>query len=630
MDPMQDRWARFGVFEADLREGTLTKSGRSVPIQEQPFRVLVRLLRQPETLVTREEVREAVWPGDMTVDFERGLNTAVNKLRTALADSADSPRFVETVPRRGYRFLQPVEWHGDGAETPRKTPPRRFARATSSGRWLAAGFALVLLVGVGLWTLSRIETTSADAAGDPRLMLAVLPFEDLSGSAGQEYLSAGLTEEMISRLGGIAPSQLGVLARSTVMAYRDRKRPIRDLGAEFGADYVLEGSVRRDGDHIRITAQLVSVDDETHLWTETYDSGLGDVLSTQGRIASRISNSLALDVLPVTAASPPIDPEVYEAYLKGLHYRDMLTEDGYRKATTEFSRALELDPDFAPALASMSACYCLLSGHGLEIDLPADLMTRTRELATKALALDPNLAEAHGTLGMALLKYDWDWPAAERELRLATEINPSDPMAAVWYSFYLSSQGRHADAIEQSEKARRSDPISRITTSNLAWQYYEARRYEEAIAAFDAALALFPTLWVGNWGRGLTRLRLGNVEGAMSDLVRAVALSNGSPHALGALSYAHAVIGDEARSTELLDVLVDRAQGEYVPPAIFVPIHAELGHLDRAFESLQKAYEMRSRSIVWINVSHDFDALRSDPRFHAIVRKMGLPDRGDL
>jgi TolB-like protein len=565
----------------------------------------------------------------MTVDFERGLNTAINKLRAALGDAADSPRFIETVPRKGFRFLDSIEWIAEGVEDPSVHAPRE-ASAQPRSWWPAAAGLVVLLLAAAIATFTRPDPTTLDTTAAPRVVLAILPFEDLSGTPGQAYLSAGLTEEMISRLGGLAPAQLGVLARSSVTAYEQRSRPIHHLGVDFGVDYVLEGSVRRVGERIRITAQLVSVGDEMHLWAETYESGLGDLLSSQRRISNRIAETLALDVLQVPGATSSLDPAVYEAYLKGIHHRDQLTEDGYRRATAEFERALALDPEYAPALASMSACYCLLSGHGLETDEPEILMTRTRELAEQALALDGNLAEAHGTLGMALLKYDWDWEGAERELELATELNPSNPIAAVWYSFYLSSQGRHEEAIAESKRAQASDPISRVTTGNLAWQYYEARRYDEAIQGFDEALTLFPDLWVGHWGGGLARLQKGDESRAIADLEHAVDRSNRSSQALGALAYAYAFVGDTEQSQSLLEELVDRASERYVPPALFVPIHAELGDIDLAFEALEEAFDMRSRSIVWINSSHDFDRLRGDARFDDVVRRMGLAPRDDL
>jgi len=619
------RSARFGVFAADLRERTLTKSGRSVAIQDQPFRLLAVLLRQPGLLVTREEVRKAVWPDGTTVDFERGLNTALNKLRTALGDSADSPRFVETVPRRGYRFLAPVEWLSEETDEPQR--PAGSARVSALPRWLAASLVSVLIVGAGVAALSHLGLSRS--ARPSKLMLAILPFTDLSSSPGQEYFSTGLTDEMISRLGGMSPSQLGVIARSTVMGYRTRERPVGEMVEELGVDYFLEGSVRRAGDRVRITAQLIRVDDETALWAETYESTLHDVLATQRQVAERIADSLAVDVLHVSERDRSVDPEAHDAYLKGLHYRDMLTEAGYRKAIEQFDRAISIDPGFAPAYAAMSACYCLLAGHGLEVDEPSVLMERTRQLATQALALDENLAEAHGTLGMAYLKYQWDWSAAERELRRAAEINPSDPMASTWYSFYLSSQGRHDEAIAQAERARRSDPVARISNVNLGWQYYEARQYGAAIRAFEETLALFPDFWIAYWGKGVSLLGTDQGEEALRYLQRAVDLSEESSAALGALSLAYATLSNTDRSLEILDRLLTRTKTGYVPPGIFVPIYAKLGDLDRAFGWLEKAYEVRSRSLVWIKVSHDFDALRGDPRYHEIVRRMGLQEAPD-
>ena len=560
----------FGSFEVDMREHRLTRLGHSVAIQEQPFRVLTLLLERRGELVTREEMREAIWPDGTTVDFERGLNTAVNKLRAALRDDAGAPAFIETLPRLGYRFLAPPDVPGPDAE------PAPMAAGSGRRRAVVAAAVLGLAVVVLAIAASRWIDGSGGEVAARRSSLAVLPFVDLSGDPQNKFFSAGLTEEMTSRLGRLAPAELGVIARTTMMGYEGTLRPLTEIAEELGVDYILEGSVRRTSDRVRITAQLIQASDQTHLWSEDYDSSVRDILSVQAEVAGRIAKSLAVEVLSETQGSTVVDPVAYAAYLKGLHFRDMLTEDGYRKAIESFEQALSRDPDFAPAYAAMSGCYCLLAGHGLEVAEPSTLMPLTRKFAERALALDSTLSNAQGALGMAYFKHEWDWARAADVLRRATEMNPSDPMARIWYSFYLGSQGRHEEASVQIDEAKRSDPFSRPVNANWGWQRYEARRYEEAAANFSEALELFPGFWIAHWGRGLSRLQLGHAGPALDDLRIAVELSNRNPAALGALGFAHAKLGahDEARG--ILNSLLARSREQYVPAVTFVGISMTL------------------------------------------------------
>lgn len=631
----EPRRLRFGIFEADLREHVLTRSGHRVGIQDQPFRLLALLLERPGELVTRDEIRHAIWPDGTAVDFERGVNTAVNKLRGALRDTADSPKFIATEPRRGYRFVAPVEIVEGDAKGEGTAVPAELASAqpADSGHrrsaLVVASMLVVVAVVLAFWVSrqSDLPASGSSQASDARVArprLAVLPFENLSGNEEQDFFSVGLTEEMTSRLGRLAPGKLGVIARTTMMGYQNTQRPIEEIAAELDVDYVLEGSVRRSGDRARITAQLIRATDQTHLWSADYDSNIEDILSVQAEVARRVAASLAVEVLPTPEAGTSVDPDAYDAYLRGLHFRDMLTEAGYRKAIQSFELALSLDPDFAPAYAAMSACFCLLAGHGLEVADPETLMPRTREFATRALELDGTLADAQGALGMAYFKHEWDWDRAEAALSRATEMNPSDPMARIWYAFYLASQRRHDESVFQVDEAKRADPFSRVVNVNWAWQRYEARRYQDSADKFDETLELFPGFWVAHWGRGLSLLQLGDGEAALDDLGRAVEISEGSAVALGALAFAHATLGNSSEARRILRTLLDRSREGYVPSVTFVGIYGALGELDAAFEWLERAHAERSRSMAWIQVAHEFDPLREDPRFAVMLARMDL------
>ena len=654
---------RFGLYELDYREEQLYKEGRKVSLQDQPFRLLCVFVQRPGDLIKRQELSEVLWPDGAFADSDRGLNTAVNKLRIALGDTAENPRFLETVPRRGYRFIAPTEIvdpdpptenadelesgvnerptsdepDGDGIPVVATKPVSRLTEPSLRkikfhrlSTWAVILVPVFLLVGIyAISTLSTFDP-SVDSTDEQsqKVMLAVIPLENLSGDSDQEYFSDGLTQELNTRLGSLAPDELGVIARTTMKQYKDTEMPISQIGAELRVDYILEGSVRREGERLRISVDLVGTGDQSQLWSETYVCKSRDVLLTQIEVTRQIARSLSLEVLPETGPKEKlvVDPRAHDSWLKGQHFRDMLSEEGYSKGIQLFDQAIEYDPDFAPSYASRASCFCLLSGHGLEVDRPSVLMTNARAMAERAIELDENLAEAHGVLGMVKLKYDWDWAAADQEFQQAIRLNPNDPMARIWYAFYLSSQGHHDDAIAEVKIARRLDPFSRIANLNVAWQYYMARRYDQAINEFDNTLELFPRMWTAHWGRGLSYCQRGMRDQATSDLERAVELSGASNAALGALGLGQAMLGETKAADQTLAQLIARSKQQYLPPVTISAIHAAKGDLENAFRWLEKAYEVRCRSLAWLAVGHEFDPMREDPRYQDMLRRMGLEE----
>lgn len=506
-----------------------------------------------------------------------------------------------------------------------------FARPLPAAITLACFvvLTLALLAGRPAWfSLTRQPRLRVNEPGTGEVRLAVLPFRNLGGDRGKEYFSDGLTEEIIARLGKLSPGKLRVIAPTTAMRYKRAAKSVDTIGNELGVDYVLEGSVRHGEDRIRITAQLVRVANQIQLWSESYEFKLQDVLATQTEMSLRVARSLAVEVLPSAREqrgnSAVVNAEAYDAYLKGRYFRDMASQDGFRKSIQYFKQAIGHDPQFAPAYAGIAGCYCLLSGHGLEVDTPKSLMTAAREMAERAVALDPYLAEAHGVLGMYHLKYAWDWTAAEKSLRRAIELDPNDSMIRIWYSFYLSSQARHQEASTHAKIARDLDRFSRTANVNVAFQHYEARQYDQALREFTGTLEMFPGFWGAYWGRGLVYLQKKDKERSLADLNRAVEMSNGNASALGSLGYAYARFGQFKKTEAILRDLLARASQTYVPAVTIMAIHAARGDINEALVWIKRAYEQRSRAMVWIKVAHEFDALRETPQYRNLIARMGL------
>ena len=392
------RWARglVGSFASAISSSTRRKrsSARvagSFRIQDQSLRLLALLVERPRALVTRDELRKELWLDGECVDFDRGINSAVNRLRRVLGDLSESPVFVETVPRRGYRFVAPIEEvpgpEPAAVENPLFSGPSALARRSVSRKALA--LSALSVIAVFSATLFLLRDRPAHGSSKSKVVLAVLPFADVSADP-EPHLGDGLTEEVIGRLGGLAPETLGVIARTTVMTYKSEPKTIEVIGRELNVDYVLEGSVRRDDDDVTIMVRLIEVEGQTQLWTDSYEVAFGEVRSAQIDVVQSL-NRLLLGESSVAASDltlPPINPRAYDAYLKGIYFRDMLTEEGFLNGIDRFEESISYEPEFAPAYAGMAACYCLLSGQGLEVDQPDVLMSKARSMAERALRLD--------------------------------------------------------------------------------------------------------------------------------------------------------------------------------------------------------------------------------------------------
>jgi TolB-like protein/DNA-binding winged helix-turn-helix (wHTH) protein len=422
---------RFGAFELDLRAGELRKQGLKVKLQERPLQILALLLENPGELVTREELRRHLWAADTFVDFDHSVNTAINKLRDALGDSAENPRFIETLPRHGYRFIGAVD---SGAEVRNgresAMPPVRRERR----RWLAVGAVAAIVVFGALFALNvgglrgRLLSSVGASHGVPLPKIesiAVLPFENLSGDPQQEYFADGMTEELITELGKIGG--LRVISRTSVMRYKGTKKPLPEIGRELNVDAIVEGTVRNSGGRVRITTNLLYAPTDRHLWAATYERDLRDVLSLQDEVARAVAGQIRIKVTPQEnarlAATRPINPEAHRLCLLGRFYWNKRNEEGLKKANEQFQRAIEVDPTYAPAYAGLADSYLQLANNGLRP--PNETMPKAKAAAQKALEIDPSLAQAHTSLAEVYKDYDWNWAASERDFQRAIQLNPN-------------------------------------------------------------------------------------------------------------------------------------------------------------------------------------------------------------
>jgi TolB-like protein/DNA-binding winged helix-turn-helix (wHTH) protein len=627
------RSLRFSVFELDLATLELRRSGRRVHLQQQPAKVLSLLARRPGELVTREEIQREVWASDTFVDFEQGLNFCVRQIRTVLGDSAGAPRFVETLPRRGYRFIAPVEaLHDPGAALARSkesaplaaSAPGAATNRTAMGRLLVAlaVAAVVVLDAPAAWRAGRSASSRSQPGRKPAL--AVLPFDNLSQDAAYDYLADGLTEETITQVARAAPERLGVIARTTSMRFRGASKSVLEVGRELGVDYVLEGSIRRAGDRLRVTAQLIQAKDETHLWAESYERDLRDVLGVQNEVASRVTGALLDKLLSGIAASGArartTSAEAYDAYLKGRYHLAKGSEESLRGAIGFFQEAATLDPRFALAHASLAEAWIDL-GDGLFV--PAqEAYPRARAAATTALSLDPGLAEAWTLLGVVKTYYDWDLVAGPQALDKAVALNPADSRAHHYRADYLSALGRHEEGIAATRRAQALDPLSRPVNEDIGWYYFFARRFREAAVQFRRTAELEPSDSGPHLYAAYAFAALGEWKEALAE-ARQVVLATGYDAASADRLLAPG--GRKAYDAFLrAAVACHREQTTAVRPYSFAML-ADLGDREAALRDLQRAREARWRYLL-VEVGGDprLDPLRSDPRFRALERDLGL------
>jgi TolB-like protein/DNA-binding winged helix-turn-helix (wHTH) protein/Flp pilus assembly protein TadD len=628
---------RFGVFEVDLRAGELRKHGVRLRVQEQPFQVLAMLLERPGQTVTREELRNRLWTAETFVDFDHGVNKAVNRIRDLLGDSATSPRFVETVPRRGYRFiaevavvegaqiarpdartgdLVPVEDAPVAPVSARPSPGRlrRWYPRTISG--VALALASIVIV---VWAVqSRVPRPA------PIRSLAVLPLENLSGDTSQEYFADGMTDELIATLGQI--SALRVISRTSVMPYKRARKPLSQIARELNVDAVIEGTVLRSGGQVRITAQLIEARGDTHVWSETYDGDLRDTLTLQNNVARAIAEHIRVTLNPQEQATlkqaKVVDPQAYEAYLKGRYFWNKRTGDDLQKAVEYFRLAIERDPNYAQAYSGLADTYALLGDWEYGVLAPREALPQAKAAAVKALQLDNTLGEAHTSLAFCLDVFDWDLASADREFRRAIELNPGYATAHHWYAWHLSLLGRNDDAIAEMKKALNLDPVSLIINADLAELLLIAHFTDESIQQSRKTIEMDAHFPLAHDQLAVAYLQRNRIDEAVSELQRAVQLSTGSPTCTANLARAFAVSGRRTEAIQLLGDLKKRSRVSYSNASEIAVVYAALGDNDQAMTWLEKGYEERFNPSVLLRPG--FDPLRADARFQDLERRVGL------
>jgi len=599
---------RFEAFSLDVRTGELTSAGTRIPLREQSLQLLLSLLEKPGELVTREELTGRLWPPGTFVDSDRGLNKAIKHLREALGDSAEQPHFIETFPRRGYRLRVPVT-HDDQAKEEfhsGNTPRRSQVRP-----WIAVLVAAVIGVGIvisvsvlGAWNWRTTRTQPL-----PRISaLAVIPLENLSHDPEQEYFADGMTDELITNLANM--SQARVVSRTSVMHYKGSRKTLKEIAQELNVDAVVEGTVQRSGNRVRITAQLIQASTDSHLWAESYEQDLSGILDLQRNVATDIARKVNIIVRPLRSARP-VDPAAYVAYLKGRYEFYRYTREGWQKSIEYFNEAIQDDPGFAQAHAGLAASY--LAGVGWEA-LPPEELPKGAAEAKRALDLDDQLPSAHFVMGVAFTGR-WQWQDAEREFQRGLELDANDALGRQWYSNYLVTMGRFQEAIHQQELARAADPFSPLINANLAKAYYYSRQFDRAIAQAQETLKLEP-----RYHAAFMFLERAYRHKGMPDLAVNARLDSASPEEAERIKLAYQRSG-------LPGVLRAEAEAYQRSGAIFeaARCYVQAGEKSVAFTLLEDYYKRHYPGLSRLKVDPDFDPVRSDPRFLDLLRRVGLP-----
>ena len=626
---MHAQRVRFGAFEADLRSGELRKHGMKIKLQDQPFQILAMLLECPGEIVPREELRHKLWPADTFVDFDVGLNTAIKRLRDALGDSAESPRYVETLPRRGYRFVAAVERIEDLTIHSERAPGRRMkalAVLQPGKPWIAGGMLaalLVLFVGFNIGGLrQRFLRTSAATKVQS---IAVLPLENLSGDPAQEYFADGITEALITDLGKIG--QLRVISRTSVMRYKDTKKSLQEIARELQVDALVEGTVARSGDRVRITANLVQASPEKHLWADSFERELRDVLALQDDVSRAIANGIRVKLTQQEqarlASAHPVNPEAYEAYLVGRYFYDKLWPGG-PKASEYFELAIEKDPAWALPYSGLADSYLTA---GVNTAIPNESCRKAKAVALEAVKRDDEAAETHGILADVEFWCDWDWVGAEREIRQAIELNPNFAGAHSSHGRYLLIMGRTDEGLAETKRAVELDPLSFGIRWNRWLLLYMLGQYDGASEQCRKIQELNPNHPNGHMYCGDVEVQKGNLAEAIRELQEAVSLSEGRlPRPVAHLAYAYALAGRRSDAQNLLAKLLTMSNPVgYLPPVLVARVYAGLGQKQDAFAWLEKAYQARGMDLLELKYDPRFASLRSDPRFADLVRRIGLP-----
>ncbi len=655
-------------FELDLRPRRLRRGGRVLKLERIPLDILLLLLEHPGEIVTREEIVARVWGADVFLDTDNSIRGAIRKVRQVLKDDPETPRFIQTVTGRGYRFIAPVASLEEGF---RAEPPKPEASALPTSqqilvsesdssmqslsvvaegqeeiagqlpdtegalgqghrrahRWLVIGLAALAIASLlALLPVWRLRSPSSLRKGSQhKTVLAVLPFDNLNQDPDQEFFSEGLTEEMIAQIGKLNRDRLTVIARGSVAKYKGSKLTPKEIGGELNADYLVQGSVRRWSDRVRITVQLIEANSQTDIWAESYDRELKDVLAVQDsivrNIATEIHIALTEEQKTRLANSRQTVAEAYVAYLKGRYYWNRRTGDSIQKAERYFQQAIDLDSTYAEAYSGLADCNSGLAWHGYKA--PADALPKAYLAARKAIEIDPQSAEAHASLGL-VLSHRWDWAGAEAEFRRALELDPQYANAHHWYGDYLSIRGRHDEALLEARRALELDPLNLMISTWVGLRYYMAHNYSAAIEHNRDSVELDPNFAAAHLLLGQDYVQAGLHSQAVDELKKAARLSGDSPLYTAQVAVAFAVAGRNREALRIAHELEANSRNRYVSPYGLAQIYASLNRDQDTFKWLQAAYDDGAVWMGYLAVDPIFDRYRSDARFQELLRRVGL------
>ncbi len=596
---------RFGSFEVNPRTGELRKQGIRIKLHEKPFQLLLALIERPGEIVTRKELQDRLWPQDTFGEFENGLNNAISRLREALGDTAETPRFIETLPRRGYRLIPEVS---------QSLPP---SKAAHSRPWLLV-FGIVLGVSLAIGAVYRFVSIRKPAIRS----LAVLPFRNLGTGTADDYLAGGMTDAVTTELAKLGVSK--VISETSVVQFKDTKKSVPDIAHMLDVDAIVEGAVLRDGSRVRITVQLIGADTDRHLWADSYERQMTDILALQDEVALGVAHAIKLKIFPGAAgqsASPrPVNTEAYEAYLKGSYFAQK-RDESFLRAKDYFQQAIQLDPGYAPAYAGLSDFY---SRDGGQLP-PTEALLKAREYAQQALRLDPDLSDSHTSLAYIYFLFDWNWPAADQEFKRAIALAPGLARSHYWYAVYLAAMGRSAEAITEAQRAVDLDPLSISAHHGAAVAAVCAGQYDRSIAEGRKILELDANDPRAYLDMAAGHSQKGMYPEALQDMEKGLTLSHRDPFFLSIAAYVYGRLGNVEQAGKLLEEMRAASKKSFVGPFYFATAFVGVGKEKEAMEALEEGYKAHDPDIVGLNSTPWFAPLRSDSRFQDLVRRMNFP-----
>ena len=620
--PQVNSVVRFGDFELDLGSGDLRRNGVSLKLQPQPAKVLALLVDRKGKIVTRQEIAQQVWGSETFVDFEQGLNYAIRQIRSALEDDADQPRFLETLPRRGYRFIaaiEPTELPAPKTGNPVSQVVERQPRRLP-WKWVVAGLCAAILIALAL--RHRKAQPIEDAAGNSDIQsIAVLPLSNLSADPNQEYFSDGLTDELITEL--TKTGSLRVISRTSSIGFKDSHKSAPEIGRELNVDAIVEGTVERVENRVRIRAQLIRAETDHHMWAETYDRDVSDLLGLEREVARDIALQIGHRIAQNSSTPTKFSAAAHEDYLRGRFYWNKRTEPAIRKGIEYFQKAIDQEPNYALAYAGLADSHVMLANWGFAS--PAESYLKAKEAALKALELDEQLAEAHTSLAYVNLLYDWDWQGSEKRFRQAIVLNPNYASAHHFYSILLMASGRQSEAVLEIRRAQELDPLSLIVNDVVGWIYYEGRQYDQAIQQYNKTLEMDPNYAPALLDLGTAQLRKGDYRNALASFERARAAGGENTVLISGMAQAYALSGNRSEALNLLKKLESSSAQTFVSSWDLSFIYAALGEKKKAMELLRTAVDGHVGWVVRLGVDPAFETLRSEPQFQELVRRVGVP-----